>query len=264
MGIIEETFKRLISEGEKALVSYLMVGYPDYETSLKAFFTVLENGTDILEVGFPFSDPVADGPTIQEAHEVALKNGIKLKDVLKACKEIKSNFPDVPILLMSYYNPIYRTGIEKFCSLAKENGVDGFIVPDLPPEEAEELKEVMKTHELSLVLLSAPTSTEERLKKICRLSDGMIYMVSVTGTTGAREKLPLERIKEKVKLLKSFCNKYVVVGFGVSTKEHSKAISEFADGVVVGSLLVKLSKERDFKKLAEKVKELKEGAKVIR
>ena len=259
MGKLKEKFKELKSKNEKALVSYLMVGYPDYESSLKAFKTVLENGTDILEIGFPFSDPVADGPTIQEAHEVALKNGIKFKDVLEISKELKKDFAKVPFLLMTYYNPIFRIGLEKFCELSKENGIDGFIVPDLPPEEAKELKEVMNKYELSFVPLASPTSTKKRLRLICESADDMVYFVSVTGTTGARDKLPYERIKRKIEEYRSICNKPVVVGFGISKKEHAKIIGSFSDGVVVGSALVKLSSNREFEKLAYLIKELKEG-----
>ncbi len=259
MGRLKERFEHLKSKGERALVSYLMVGYPDFESSLKAFHAVLENGTDILEIGFPFSDPVADGPTIQLAHEVALRNGIRSEHVFQLAEELRRSYPDVPFLLMTYYNPIFRIGFEKFCKLAKESGVDGFIVPDLPPEECGSLKEVMKNYDLSLVLLASPTSTEKRLEIICRESDDMVYFVSVTGTTGARGELPLKSIKEKIELYRKVCSKPVVVGFGISKREHSERISEFADGVVVGSLLVKLTAEGRLEELAIKVKELKEG-----
>ena len=263
MGRIKDKFEELKNKKEKALVSYLMVGYPDYESSLKAFRTVLENGTDILEIGFPFSDPVADGPTIQVAHEVALKNGIKFKDVLELSKELKKDFAEVPFLLMTYYNPIFRIGIEKFCELSKENGIDGFIVPDLPPEEAQELKKVMNEYELSFVPLASPTSTKKRLKLICESADEMVYFVSVTGTTGAREKLPYESIKKKVEEYREVCSKPVVVGFGISKKEHTKIIGSFSDGIVVGSALVKLSANREFEKLSSLIRELKEGCREI-
>lgn len=261
MGRITECFKELKNKGEKALVSYLMVGYPDYETSLQAFRTVLENGTDILEIGFPFSDPVADGPTIQVAHEVALKNGTRFKEVLELSKTLRKEFTKQPFLLMTYYNPIFRIGLKRFCEKAKESGIDGFIVPDLPPEEAGELKEVMREYELSFVPLASPTSTQKRLKLICESADEMVYFVSVTGTTGAREELPYERIKSKVSEYKELCNKPVVVGFGVSKKKHAQEISSFADGVVVGSALVKLAGKRDLKALRELILELKEGCK---
>ncbi|WP_461829203.1 tryptophan synthase subunit alpha [Aquifex sp.] len=259
MGRITECFESLKSKGERALVSYLMVGYPDYETSLKAFITVLENGTDILEIGFPFSDPVADGPTIQVAHEVALKNGTRFKDVLELSSTLRKDFPKQPFLLMTYYNPIFKIGLKRFCEEAKESGIDGFIVPDLPPEEAMELKETMKDYGLSFVPLASPTSTEKRLKLICESADEMVYFVSVTGTTGAREELPYERIRQKVSEYREFCNKPAVVGFGVSKRKHAEEISSFADGVVVGSALVKLAGKKDLKTLKDLILELKEG-----
>ena len=256
---LRSKFEELKEKGERALVSYLMVGFPTYEISLKAFRTVLESGTDVLEIGVPFSDPVADGPTIQEAHEVALKNRTRLGDVLRLTRELRRDFPDVPFLLMTYYNPVYRRGLEEFCRLSKEAGVDGLIVPDLPPEECGPLRSVASSLGLSLVLLASPTSTEERLRRIASFSDCMVYFVSVTGTTGVREELPLHRIEEGVRFLREECGKHVVVGFGVSGREHVRLISEFADGVVVGSLLVKLTADGDLHKLASKVRELKEG-----
>ncbi|RUM29907.1 MAG: tryptophan synthase subunit alpha [Aquifex sp.] len=261
MGRISGKFTKLKEKGEKALVSYLMVGYPDYETSLKAFKEALKNGTDILEIGFPFSDPVADGPTIQVAHEVALKNGVRFEDVLELSETLRKEFPDVPFLLMTYYNPIFRIGIERFCKLSKDKGIDGFIVPDLPPEEAGELKIVMKEYDLSFVPLGAPTSTEKRIRLICESADEMTYFVSVTGTTGARDKLPYERIKKKIEEYRKICNKPVVVGFGVSKKEHAREIGSFADGVVVGSAIVKLAGRKRIGDLGNLVKELKEGLK---
>lgn len=259
MSRLKEKFEELRGKKEKALVTYLMVGYPDYETSQKAIETVLKSGADILELGFPFSDPVADGPTIQLAHEVALKNGIRSKQVFETARFIKERYPSVPILLMTYYNPIFRIGHEKFCRLSQEHGIDGFIVPDLPPEESKELKRAMQGYGLSLIFLASPTSTEKRLKLVCENSDDMVYYVSITGTTGARADLPFEELRENLKLYRGVCNKPVVVGFGVSKGEHARKISDFADGVVVGSLLVKLSAEGRFEELATKVKELKEG-----
>ncbi len=252
-------FKRLAQRGEKALVSYLMVGYPDYDTSLKALHTVLRSGTDILEVGYPFSDPVADGPTIQHAHEIALAGGVRSRQVFQAVSSLRESYPETPILLMTYYNPIFRMGHSRFCALARESGVDGFIVPDLPPEECAPLKSAMREHGLSLVLLASPTSTEKRLELICAETDEMVYLVSVTGTTGARRELPIESLKAKVELYRSLCDKPVVVGFGVSGADQVREISRFADGVVVGSLLVKLSAEKDMEKLSAVVRNLKEG-----
>ncbi|NPA32327.1 MAG: tryptophan synthase subunit alpha [Aquificae bacterium] len=257
MGRLSETFRKLKEEGKKALVSYLMVGYPDYETSLLALKKALSGGSDILEVGVPFSDPVADGPTIQLAHEVALRNRTKLRDVLRAVSELRQDFPDTPILLMTYYNPIFRKGLGEFCELIRESGADGLIVPDLPPEEAEPLKKELSRRGLSFVPLGAPTSTRERLSLICESADEMVYFVSVTGTTGARESLPYERIKRKVEEYRTLCDKPVVVGFGVSKPEHARRIGEFSDGVVVGSALVNLCAKKDVEGIEKLVRELK-------
>ena len=259
MGRLTEKLARLRTDGESALVSYLMVGYPSYEVSLKAFYAVLSSGTDILEIGFPFSDPVADGPTIQQAHETALRNGITSRHVFQMAELMRRDFPNVPFLLMTYYNPIFRIGHEKFCTLAKESGIDGFLVPDLPPEECEPLRGTMHKHGLSLVLLASPTSTEERLKLICGKTDDMVYYVSVTGTTGTRGELPLETLKRRLALYRSLCAKPVVVGFGVSRAEQVREISRLADGVVVGSLLVRLAGERRIEDLSDTVKKFKEA-----
>ncbi len=256
---LSEKLEELTRSGTKALVSYLMVGYPTLEDSLEAFRIVLREGTDILEIGFPFSDPVADGPTIQRAHEVALKNGITSKEVFRTSTILRDEFKNTPFLLMTYYNPIFKAGLERFVKLAKDNGIDGFIVPDLPPEECEELKNVCEKESMALVLLASPTSTERRLKLICQYTDELTYFVSLTGTTGERESLPLERLREKLSLYRKLCPKPVVVGFGVSKREQAIEIAKMSDGVVVGSALVKLCGERRFKELAEKVRELKES-----
>jgi tryptophan synthase alpha chain len=258
---MSERLKETFESNKKVLVSYSMVGYPDYETSLRVFETLIENGSNIIEVGYPFSDPVADGSTIQVAHERALKNGIRFKDVVKAVSTLREKFPKTPLLVMTYYNPIFKIGLEKFVSAFAEAGADGFIVPDLSPEESGDLKGVVKKHNLALVMLATPTSTAERLKLICETTDVFTYYVSVTGITGARDKLPIEELKEKVSLYRSLCDKKVVVGFGISKKEHAKEIGKIADGIVVGSLFVKLAGERDLEGIASKVRELKEGLK---
>jgi len=259
---LEEKFSQLARKGEKALLSYMMSGYPDPDSSLKAIRILLEEGTDILELGLPFSDPVADGPAIQKAHSVALEKGTGLRETLSISRELKKDFPDIPILLMTYLNPVFRTGYERFCQLAKESGVDGLIVPDLPAEESEELGEVLRTNGLSLVLLASPTTGRKRLSLICKMTHHMTYFVSVTGTTGARRELPFDEIEREIKIYREVCQKPVVVGFGVSSGEHSRRISEFADGVVVGSLFVRLAGERKYEELRHKVREIKEGTRL--
>jgi tryptophan synthase alpha chain len=256
---MSERLKNTLAGKRKLLIPYSMVGYPDWESSLKVFETLIENGGDIIEVGYPFSDPVADGPTIQEAHEKALRNGVGFGDVLEAIKHLRSRYPQVPLLVMTYYNPIFKIGLEKFVSAFKEAGADGFIVPDLPPEESQPLKEVTARYNLSLVMLAAPTSSQKRLKLICQTTDGFTYFVSVTGITGERDKLPLENLKRKLELYRQVCDKKVVVGFGISKKEHARLIGSLADGIVVGSLFVKLAGQGDLEGIKQAIKGLREG-----
>ena len=256
---MSERLKEVFAKGEKLLVAYQMVGYPDFSDSLRSFEILLQNGADILEIGYPFSDPVADGSTIQLAHEKALSNGIRFKDVLGAVRHLRELFPEKPLLVMTYYNPIFKIGLEKFVSSFAEAGADGFIVPDLPPEESAPLKKVVKKENLALVMLAAPTSTEERLKLICKTTDIFTYYVSVTGITGERDKLPLENLERKVKLYRSLCDKKVVVGFGISKPQQAAQVASLADGVVVGSHFVRLAGQREFEKLAQSVKALKKA-----
>jgi tryptophan synthase alpha chain len=234
-----------------------MAGYPSVEDSIKTAFTLIENGVDILEVGFPFSDPVADGITIQIAHEKAVKDGITPLKVFEITKTIKEKYPDIPLIGMTYFNPIFKFGEEKFCKMAKESGIDGFIVPDLPPEEGENFKKVANSLGLSVIFLLAPTSDQKRIKLVSTMSDDFIYYVSLTGITGERQTLPWEELKEKINQIRKITDKKIAVGFGVSKGEHAKIISQIADGVIVGSAVVKLQGKKDFENLKEFVKELK-------
>ena len=254
MSLIREKFKN-----SKPLICYFMAGYPSLEDSYLTAKTLIENGADILEVGVPFSDPVADGPTIQVAHEKAVKDGITPLDVLDLTEKLKNEYPDTPLVLMTYYNPIYIFGDEKFCKLSKEKGVDGFIVPDLPPEEAENFKKVANNFGFSTIFLLAPTSNEERIKLVAKYSDDFIYYVSLTGITGARDQLPWDEVKSQIIKIKSITDTPVAVGFGVSKKEHTQILSQFSDGVIVGSAIVKLQGKKDFEGISSLIKSLKEG-----
>ncbi len=255
---IEKKFKT-----GKPLICYFMAGYPSLEKSYKTAKALIEAGADILEVGIPFSDPVADGPTIQVAHEKAVKDGITPVNVFELTKKIKDEFPDIPLIAMTYYNPIFVMGVKKFVDLAKNSGIDGFIVPDLPPEEAEDFKKIANEKGLATVFLLAPTSHTERIKLIGKMSDGFIYYVSLTGITGEREQLPWEELENKVKEIKEKTGRYVAVGFGVSKKEHTQKLSKIADGVIVGSAIVKLQGKNDIQSIKNLVKELKEGLQKI-
>jgi len=243
----------------KPLITYFMAGYPDIEKSLKTGESLIQNGADILEIGVPFSDPVADGKTIQVAHEKAVKDGITILDVLNITEEIKKKYPSTPVILMAYYNPIFVYGEYKFIKLAKEKGVDGLIVPDLPPEEAKDLKKLTDENDISLIFLLAPTSPMERIELVGSLTNSFIYYVSLTGITGAREELPWEELENKVRLIKEITKRRVAVGFGVSKREHTERLSRIADGVVVGSAIVKLQGKSDLNGISNLIKELKSG-----
>lgn len=237
MNRIENLFKRK----EFALIFYLTVGEPSLEDSLNIALALSEEGADCLELGVPFSDPLADGATIQSAMHNALAQGVRLKDVLEMGERIREK-SNIPLILMGYYNPFYQYGLERLSEEARKKGIDGFIVPDLPPEEAGEFLKALKAQDLCMVFLLAPTSDEDRYRLVGRLTNGFIYYVSVKGTTGAREELP-EEIEEKVKAIKRITKKPVAVGFGISRPEHIKWIKTFADGAVIGSALLRVIRE---------------------
>lgn len=234
--MIRDIFDSIKEQGKIALLSYMVAGYPNLEKSLEAFKYLIEGGSHMIEIGLPFSDPVADGETIQRAHAKALENKTSIKDVFYISKTLKSLYKNVPLILMTYYNPIFTVGIEKFVDMAKENGIDGFIVPDLPYEESFQLKEALEKNSLSFVPLVAPTSFRlGRHKKLCDIATDFSYLVSVRGITGERQTLPFEEVKTLLKMFKKDCEKPVVVGFGISKKEHILELKDYADGVVVGS-----------------------------
>jgi tryptophan synthase alpha chain len=236
MNRIEKKFRQLKKEGKKAFIPYIMAGDPSLEET-KSLFTLLEDcGADIIELGVPFSDPLADGPVIQRASERALSRGVTLRDVIAVVKDIRA-FSDVPIALMTYYNPVFKYGEEDFLADAASYGVDGLIIPDLPPDEAGNIIRKSKEFGLSVIFLLAPTSTPERVKKVVKTSSGFIYYVSITGITGAR--LMLGGMKESIEGIRALTDKPVAVGFGVSTPEEAEAVSGLADGVIVGSAIVK-------------------------
>ncbi len=228
----------LFSDDKLALIFYLTGGEFPLEETLKIVEILVESGADCLELGVPFSDPLADGATIQEAMQIALKRDTSLRDILELAKEISKRF-QMPLLLMGYYNPFYQYGLSRLCQEAKERGVDGLIVPDLPPEEAEELIESVRENDLRTVFLLAPTSDEKRYKIVGGVTTGFIYYVSVKGITGEREELPKD-IEEKVPRIKEVTGKPVAVGFGISKTSHIRWLRDFADGAVVGSALLGL------------------------
>jgi tryptophan synthase alpha chain len=228
---IEETFRQ-----KPIFMPYFPLGYPDLETSLDVIEALAQNGADLIEVGLSFSDPLADGPVIQQATQVALEKGITVKKSLEAVKELRKRGVDVPLILMGYYNPMLAYGLEAFVQDAKEAGADGFIIPDLPYEESQEFTSV--AGEMPLIQMLAPTSPDERMEAIARSAKGFIYLVSVTGVTGERREVSNE-LGDLIARVRSHTSAPVCVGFGISTPEQAKQVGQLADGVIVGSACVK-------------------------
>jgi len=240
MSRIDHTFNVLKNKGQSALIPFITAGDPDIETTEALVLKMAEVGADIIELGVPFSDPLADGPTIQSASQRALQNGTNLKKILHLTERLKGIAS--PLVLMAYFNPIFKYGLKKSAEACQKNGVDGVIIPDLPPEEAGPWIRESRRMGLDTIFLIAPTSPPSRIGLVSRCSRGFIYYVSVTGVTGAREKLP-EELELAVKAVKEQSKKRVAVGFGISTPEQAKRISLFADGVIIGSAIVKMIEE---------------------
>jgi tryptophan synthase alpha chain len=256
---IDAVFRRLKRRGEKGLIPFITAGDPDLETTRRLALEMAARGADLLELGIPFSDPLADGPTIQAASLRALQGGVHLTDVLQLAGRLRRQ-TDIPLILMGYYNPILQHGLERTAKEAAELGVDGFIIPDLPPEEGEPWRRAALAHGVAPIFLAAPTSGAGRIKKLGRLTRGFLYYVSVTGITGARKELPPELVaalQEVRRLVK--CP--VAVGFGISTPGQVKGLAPYADAVVVGSAIVqriaKLQGEELIKDVGEFVAALK-------
>jgi tryptophan synthase alpha chain len=237
MNRIEKVFRKMKSEHKKAFIPYVMAGDPSLESTSEIVLLLERCGADLVELGVPFTDPLADGPTIQRAAERALKSGVTVRKIIAFVKELRRH-TQIPLLLMTYYNPVFKYGEEAFVRDAVEAGVDGIIVPDLPPDEAEGLIMAARKAGLATVFLLAPTSTKDRMKKVAKSSKGFIYYVSMTGITGSRLLMD-DSLRESMSDLRRITEKPVAVGFGVSTPEEAKSVSELADGVIVGSAIVK-------------------------
>ena len=237
MSRIEKIFK----SGRKALIGYLTAGYPSAETTCEAAVVLAESGCDIIELGIPFSDPLADGATIQHASYEALQKGITPQDCLKIAATLRRRI-DTPLVFMSYYNPLLNFGLEDFCRASAEAGIDGLIIPDLPPEEGGELEEAAGKHDIDLIYLLTPTSTGERISLVAEKSRGFIYLVSITGVTGTRQALPAD-LEGFVERVRAQTPKPLCIGFGVSNPEQAKRVARIADGVIVGSRLIQLIDE---------------------
>ena len=241
----------------KALIPYITVGYPSIEATLKVVPLLASSGADIVEMGIPFSDPLADGATIQKASFQALQNGVTPQLCLEVTEQL-SQIVEIPLVFMTYFNPVSSYGLEKFCNACARSGIDGLIIPDLPPEEGKQLEAITQGQGIDLIYFLAPTSSEERIRLVAQRSQGFIYLVSVTGVTGARNELPAE-LGDFVERIRKATDKPLCVGFGISTPQQAKQVADVADGVIVGSRIIQLieSGKGDYSAVCEFVRSLR-------
>ena len=249
---IDSKFNELKSKNQKALICYVVAGYPDIKTSEHIINSLINGGADIIEIGIPFSDPIADGSTIQDAIQSSLMSGTTPDMCLELASRIRKTFPNIPLIIMTYSNILYRKGYMQFAEKAKENGIDGFIIPDIPIEESKEYLSTVQNTGLSTIFLVSPNTSEKRLKMISRICTGFLYAISVYGTTGERkgfDEYTIESIK-RVKKVTAADELPLAVGFGISTPQHVKyMVDAGADAVIIGSAIIKKIKEIDDKKL---------------
>jgi tryptophan synthase alpha chain len=238
MSRIAATFENLRRAGRTALMPYLTMGYPQRESALALVPALIEAGADLIELGVPFSDPLADGATIQAAAQRALANGITLSLCLEQAAALRDRGKAVPFVLMGYYNSVFQMGLEHFARHAAIAGIDGVIVPDLPPEESDALRSVIRARGIDLIFLLPPTSEDGRVRLVTRHTSGFLYLVSLTGVTGARDHLPPD-LESFVARVRSATELPLAVGFGISTPAQAAQVASIADGVIVGSALIR-------------------------
>lgn len=242
MSRIAETFERCKAENRTALMPYLTVGYPTLETSEQILHSIVEAGADLIEVGTPFSDPLADGATVQHTSQVSLDQGTTLRDCVALVKRVREAGVEIPLMLMGYFNPIVKYGLEQFVADCADAGVDGFIVPDLPIEESNRMRESTNKHGLDLIFMVAPTTTDDRLKLVAERGSGFVYCVAVTGVTGARDSMS-NTLKPYMERVRSHIDLPLGVGFGISTPENVQEVGKLSDGAIVGSALINYMNE---------------------
>ncbi|MFN2256930.1 MAG: tryptophan synthase subunit alpha [Desulfuromonadaceae bacterium] len=238
MGRIEDTFIQLKQQNRAGLIPFITAGDPDIDTTFEIMRTLEQAGADIIELGMPFSDPAADGPTIQAASQRALDAGTSLEDVLTLVERFRS-VSDVPVVLMGYYNPIYVYGMERFAARAARAGVDGLLLVDVPFEHRGEIREYLDPHAIRSITLIAPTTMDKRTQELLNQTEGFVYYVSMTGVTGTTS-IDTDSIRERVSQIRELSPVPVAVGFGITTGADARQVAEFADAVVVGSALVKV------------------------
>jgi tryptophan synthase alpha chain len=260
---ITAMFAQAKAEERAAFLPYFPVGYPTYEASLDAITAMAELGVDGFEIGIPFSDPLADGPVIQAATQIALENGTTVRKCLQAVRALRGRGVNQPMLMMGYLNPILAYGVEAFVRDAKAAGADGLIIPDLPPEEGDDLAEACQREGLALVFFLAPTSSDERIGLVAQRATGFIYVVSLTGITGERKELPPDLAEFIGRLRQQVTNVPLVMGFGISKPEHVRMVSRLVDGFIVGSAIVRAGKEGT-EAVRQLTAQLKEGLRTVR
>ncbi len=242
MSIIGDVFKNL--KGSKAFIPFITCGYPCIEGFEKLFLTLAENGADIIEVGLPFSDPLADGPVIQKTSQIALKKGFNTRIMFKSIEKLREK-TNIPVAVMSYFNPIYRYGLKKFLSRCKMCGVSGLIIPDLPVEEFNDYKKLFLDMDVDNILLASLTTKKERLRLIGKMGKGFIYCVSVKGVTGERKHMGKE-VKEYLETVRKQTGLYTALGFGLSSIRQINDIKGYTDGIIIGSKILSLAGDEDF------------------
>ena len=261
---MSKRINHLFKDNKKKLVTFVTGGDPDFKTSNNILETIIKSGADIIEIGMPFSDPMADGPTIQLSSNRAINQGANLNTIFNQCKKIRIKNKNIPIILMGYYNVILHYGIKKFIKNCSSYGIDGLIIVDLQPEEDSELYNLMKLKDIDLIRLITPNTTTSRLKTITSHASGFLYYVTITGITGQKS-ANMQELKQSVKNIKKYTKLPIVAGFGIKNKLHVKEICKITDGVVVGSSIVKLieknlnKKNNILKAISSFVKELKKG-----
>ena len=237
MNRISRQITRVAQRKKKALVAFITAGYPDIKTTERAVRVLEKAGVDMIELGMPFSDPIADGAVIQEASAVALRKGMSVAKFLGLVRRVRRH-SDLPLIMMTYYNPLLRYGFDRFSQDAAASGLDGIIVPDMPVEESAGLRQALQRYDLNLILLVSPVTGPQRSQRIAQRSQGFVYYVSLTGVTGTRQTLPAD-VLTKVRKLKQSISRPVFVGFGISTPQQVQGICRIADGVIIGSAIVK-------------------------
>lgn len=242
LNALRQTFSAARAEGRATFMPFFTIGYPDLPTSLAAVEALVAAGADAIEIGMPFSDPLADGPVIQQASQIALRNGISTGDCLEAVRTLRARGVRVPLIMMGYINPLLSYGLSRFVAEAAAAGANGFIVADMPPEESGEMAALCVQHDLALIPLLAPTSSPERIQQVVRPARGFVYLVSVTGVTGARDSLPPD-LTEYVQRVRALTPLPLAVGFGISKPEQARAVAGLADGVIVASALIRLMEQ---------------------